>query len=131
MYFTDEQMRILGESPYVLTVSQSTVNFTAEFKEKFWNLIQSGKEPHEAVSELGINPEILGKSRLYGIKNTIRSDVIAGRGFRDLRTRGISFKSSKNSDIKIKYLEQQLAYKDQEIEFLKKIVSLGKEAPES
>jgi len=102
MYFTDEQMRILRGSPYVLTVSQSTVNFTAEFKEKFWNLIQSGKEPHEAVSELGIDPEILGKSRLYGIKNTIRSDVIAGRGFRDLRTRGINFKSSKNSDIKIK-----------------------------
>ena len=27
----------------------------------------------------------------------------------------------------VRYLEQQLAYKDQEIEFLKKIVSLGKE----
>ena len=31
---------------------------------------------------------------------------------------------------KIKYLEQQLAYKEQEIEFLKKIVSLNPEAPE-
>ena len=31
---------------------------------------------------------------------------------------------------RIKYLEMQLAYKDQEIEFLKKIVSLNPEAPE-
>jgi hypothetical protein len=28
---------------------------------------------------------------------------------------------------KVKYLEQQLAYKNQEIEYLKKIVSLGQE----
>ena len=125
--FTYEQMSILRESPYVLRVSPNTVHFSAEFKEKFWNEVQSGKEPYEAVSALGIDPEILGRSRINGIKNMIRSDVLAGRGFRDLRANG----NYTNPEIKIKYLEQQLAYKDQEIEFLKKIVSLGKGASES
>ena len=31
-----------------------------------------------------------------------------------------------SDEAKIRFLEQQLEYKDQEIEFLKKIVSLGK-----
>ena len=35
-----------------------------------------------------------------------------------------------SAENRIKYLEMQLAYKDQEIEFLKKIVSLNPEAPE-
>ena len=128
MGFTYEQMNTLRESPYVLEVRPNSVHFSAEFKEKFWGLIQSRKEPHEAVLELGIDPEILGKSRIYGIKNMIRSDVLGGRGFRDSRVRGSHLKDSTNLNIKIKYLEQQLAYKEQEIEFLKKIVSLGKGA---
>ncbi|WP_334296048.1 HTH domain-containing protein [[Ruminococcus] torques] len=35
-----------------------------------------------------------------------------------------------SAENRIKYLEMQLAYKDQEIEFLKKIVSLNPETPE-
>ena len=55
----------------------------------------------------------------------IRNEVRAGKGFRDLKTYGTYVKDYINPEAKVKYLEQ-LAYKDQEIEFLKKIISLGK-----
>jgi hypothetical protein len=124
---TEEEMNRLRASSYVLDVSPSLVHFSAKFKELFWNLILEGKEPREAVIELGIDPDILGEGRVNGLKTMIRNEVRAGKGFRDLETYGTYIKEYTNPEAKIKYLEQQLAYKEQEIEFLKKIVSLGQD----
>jgi hypothetical protein len=129
--FSEEEMNRLKASSYVLDVSPSIVHFSAEFKEKFWGLIQSGKEPREAVIELGIDPDMIGEGRVNGLKTMVREEVRVGNGFRDLLTYGTYLKDYTNPETKIKFLEQQIAYKDQEIEFLKKIVSLGKGAAES
>ena len=129
--FTQEEMNHLRASPYVLDVSPSIVHFSAKFKELFWNSIQEENEPRDIVIELGIDPDILGECRVTGLKGMIRNEVRAGKGFRDLKTYGSYVKDCTNPEAKVKYLEQQLAYKDQEIEFLKKIVSLGRENSES
>jgi hypothetical protein len=129
--FTEEEMALLRVSPYVLDVSPSIVHFSAEFKEKFWEGVVSKKELREIVVELGIDPDILGESRVNGLKTMIREEVRAGKGFRDLRTYGSYLDVYTNPEAKVKHLEQVLAYKDQEIEFLKKIVSLGREGTES
>jgi len=128
--FTEEEMALLRVSPYVLDVSPSIVRFSAEFKEKFWEGVVSKKDPREIVIELGIDPDILGENRVNGLKTMIRDEVRAGKGFRDLRTYGSYIDVYTNPEAKVKYLEQVLAYKDQEIEFLKKIVSLGREGAE-
>ena len=78
----------LRVSPYVLDVSPSIVHFSAEFKQLFWESLQSGKEPAAAVQELGIDPEILGKPRVMGLRTMVRNEVRAGKGFRDLNTYG-------------------------------------------
>jgi hypothetical protein len=52
-------------------------------------------------------------------------------GFRDLNTYMQGCNGYMSAENRIKYLEMQLAYKDQEIEFLKKIVSLDPEARKS
>jgi hypothetical protein len=129
--FTEEEMNHLRANRYVLDVSPSIVHFSAGFKELFWELILNGKEPKEIVIELGIDPDILGENRINGLKNMIRNEVRAGKGFRDIRTYGTYVKDIINPEARIKYLEQQLAYKDQEIEFLKKIVFLGQKVSES
>lgn len=49
----------------------------------------------------------------------------AGKGFRDLNTYGTYLEHLMTPEAKIRLLEQELAYKDQIIEYLKKIVSLG------
>lgn len=125
--FTYEEIIQLRNSPYVLEASPNQVHFSAEFKEKFWAGIQGGRRAEEVVAELGINPEILGKNRLNGLRSIIRQEIKAGKGFRDLNTYKAYHEGCTSPEVKIHYLEQQLAYKDQEIEFLKKIVSLGKE----
>lgn len=128
--FTDEEMSHLRASSYVLEVSPSIVHFSAEFKKKFWEAILAGKTPRNIVINLGIDPDILGESRLNGLKGMIRNEVKAGNGFRDLDTYNKYLDGYITPEGKIKYLEQQLAYKEQEIEFLKKIVSLGREDSE-
>jgi hypothetical protein len=129
--FTEEEMNHLRASSYVLDISPNIVHFSAEFKEKFWNSILLGKAPREIVIELGIDPEILGENRVNGLKTMIRNEVRAGKGFRDVETYGTYVKDFTNPEAKVKYLEQQIAYKDQEIEFLKKIVSLSREEVDS
>ena len=129
--FTPEEMSILRKNKYVLDVSPSIVHFSAEFKQEFWDALMHGKLPREIVKNLGVDPEILGESRLSGLKTMIRNEVKKGNGFRDLNTylqAGNGYMSAEN---RIKYLEMQLAYKDQEIDFLKKIVALNPEVQES
>ncbi len=129
--FNEEEMNHLRASAYVLDVSPSIVHFSAKFKELFWNSVQAGKEPRDVIIELGIDPDILGENRVNGLKGMIRNEVRARKGFRDLETYGTYLKDYTDPEAKVKYLEQQLAYKDQEIEFLKKIVSLSREVSES
>lgn len=126
--FTEAEMKILQSSPYVIDVSPSIVHFTAEFKEQFWISLQAGKKPREIVVEFGIDPEIIGENRIDGLKGMICNEVKAGKGFRDLKTYSRQINGFMSDKAKIQCLEQQLAYKEQEIEFLKKIASLGKEA---
>ncbi len=124
--FTEEEMRYLRTSEYVLDVSPSIVHFSAEFKAKFWSGIEDEKNPRDIVIELGIDPNILGETRVSGLKGMIRNEVRDGKGFRDLRTYAEHQEMYATPEAKIKHLEQQLAYKEQELEFLKKIVSLGR-----
>ena len=129
--FTEEEMVRLRASSYVLDVSPSIVHFSAEFKERFWEGVTLKKELREIVIGLGIDPDILGENRVNGLKTMIREEVRAGKGFRDLRTYGAHLDVYTNPEAKVKHLEQVLAYKEQEIEFLKKIVSLGQVEAES
>ncbi|MEG1637887.1 MAG: hypothetical protein RR324_10280 [Cellulosilyticaceae bacterium] len=128
--FNEEEMNHLRASSYVLSVSPSLVHFSVEFKKKFWEAILTGKAPRDVVIEMGIDPDILGTTRINGMKSMIRNEVKAGNGFRDLDTYNKYLDGYITPEGRIKYLEQQLAYKDQEIEFLKKIVSLGQEEKE-
>ena len=126
--FTPDEMSELKKNKYVLDVSPSVVHFSSEFKEEFWNILIQGKLPKDIVKSLGIDPEILGETRLAGLKTMIRNEVKKGNGFRDLNTYMQANNGYMSAENRIKYLEMQIAYKDQEIEFLKKIVSLDPEA---
>ena len=128
--FTEQEMLTLRNSKYVLDVSPSIVHFSAEFKKLFWEELSKGRLPREIVSTLGIDPDILGDSRINGLKTMIGNEVKKGNGFRDLNTYAQGCNGYLSAENRIKYLEMQLAYKDQESEFLKKIVSLNPEAPE-
>lgn len=123
--FTANEMERLQESPYVLDVSPSIVHFSAGFKKLFYEALQGRKSPNDIVLALGIDPNILGENRVMGLRTMICNEVRAGKGFRDLNTYGKYLDCALSPEAKIHLLEQELAYKNQEIEFLKKITSLG------
>ena len=106
--FTPEEIAILKANPYVMEVTEDIIHFSASFKSSFWDRLQNGMKAPDIFRELGIDPNILGPNRVMGFKGMLKHEVLAG----------------KTAAQRIAYLEQQLEYKDQEIEFLKKIVSL-------
>ncbi len=124
--FTQKEIEALRTSPYVQNVSQSMVFFSASFKEQFWKMLCDGKAPMDIVIALGIDPDILGDNRIAGLKAIVKREVKAGKGFRDYITYTGGSSNYMSPEARIKYLEQQVEHKDQEIAFLKKIVSLGK-----
>jgi len=123
--FTEVEINHLQANSYVLESTPNTVHFSAEFKKKFWEALSEGATPCEIVASMGIDPDVLGSSRFSGLKGMIRNEVRAGKGFRDLHTYKTGINDFMTLEAKIEFLEQKITYKDQEIEFLKKIVSLG------
>jgi len=129
--FTDEEMDHLRGSQHVLHVTPSQVHFSAEFKQLFWERLLAGENPRDIIISQGIDANILGDSRINGIKTMVRNQVKSGKGFRDIGTYREYLDTYITPEVRVKFLEQQLAYKNQEIEFLKKIVSLGREGADS
>lgn len=119
--FSNEEIELLKQNPYVVKVSNGIVSFSAEFKAKFWAEYTTGKTPKEIIESIGIDPNMLGKTRISGIKATIKKQAKEGTGFKDCT---MLPPVNATAEQRIKCLEHQLQYKDQEIEFLKKIVSL-------
>jgi len=129
--FTEEEMELLRTCPFVLDVNPNFVYFAAEFKELFWTALQKGDQPRDIATSLGVDPDILGRTRLSGLASSIKRDGKAGKGFKNVSTYRLDAKRNISPEVKIRYLEQELAYKNQEIEFLKKIALLGQECTES
>ena len=64
--FTEEEIAILKTSPHVMDVSPAIIHFNAAFKELFWNKLQAGVDPATIFREAGIDPDMLGKTRVDG-----------------------------------------------------------------
>ena len=122
--FTTEQMKLLRDHPYVIQVSPNVVCFAKEFKEIVWTEMQRGRDIHEILEEYNLPCEILGETRISGLKGLIRRAGKAGKGFSDVNSDACRSNGFRSTEKEIEFLKTQLMYKDQEIEFLKKIVSL-------
>ena len=82
--FTTEQMKLLRGHPYVIQVSPNVVCFSKEFKEIVWTEMQRGRDIHEILEEYNLPCEILGETRISGLKGLIRRAGKAGKGFSDV-----------------------------------------------
>ena len=127
--FTTEQMKLLRDHPYVIQVSPNVVCFAKEFKEIVWTEMQRGRDIHEILEEYNLPCEILGETRISGLKGLIRRAGKAGKGFSDVNSDACRSNGFRSAEKEIEFLKTQLMYKDQEIEFLKKIVSLESGEP--
>jgi len=129
--FTKEQMEQLRTNHYVKSVSPSTVRFTEEFKKYYYYKHNSGVSSRQIFLECGIDPDILGQSRIDGFRYTVNKHAKRDEGFCDNRQsnyRRPSKSGDETVETRIRQLEHELAYTRQEVEFLKKLQMADMEA---
>lgn len=121
---SEEEIQELLKSEYIVVATEQFVYFSAEFKNKFYEAYKSGKKPKRILKELGINTDIIGAGRIHSIKQHIMKEAAKGKGFKDLKNpkKKCGIEKFASKEMIIKELQAELAYANQEIEFLKKLL---------
>lgn len=129
-YFTQEQVNILKDNPYVKNVSEKAITYTEAFREEFYIRYQEEPLPSKILKELGFDPEILGQSRVYSLSKRVRKQASRKTGFKDTRedSSGRPRHKERTKDEEIEYLKHMVEYQQQQIEALKKINFIDKKA---
>jgi hypothetical protein len=128
MDLTQEAIKTLKTNLYVANVTEKTVRFTAEFKAAFWEKYRQGMAAPLVLELLGIDPDLLGESRIAGIRQHIKKQAVRMDGFEDRRLNQKHRVSNIPDDKRLERLEHELAYTQQELEFVKKIILAEREA---
>ena len=132
-YLTEEQIRMLSKNPNIVEVTPRQVHYTQTFKNYFCKEYAKGRSSTEILREPGIDPKILGETRVSSLRtyyNTVKRafpgrENLAFEGKNPYRgTKGSGHTQLQtNADIihMIGKLEQQVQYLEKETDFLKKI----------
>ncbi|MCR5150031.1 MAG: hypothetical protein K6B52_02250 [Clostridiales bacterium] len=130
-HFTVKEINLLASNPYVLKVTDSTVKFTESFKVMFYRRYKSGESADDIFESCGIPPIILGKSRIEGFCYVLNKKARQNLDFSDgckNNYRHSTSDSKQTLEAQVKELQHQLAYTQQEVEFLKKLQMANMEA---
>lgn len=115
-YFTDEQIKILKDNPYIEKISHKSIKYSQKFKMEFWSRYSQGESPSSILSSFDIDPHILGPRRMSNIVQRIKKDAERLEVFEDTRKHNAGRPKTREMSP-----EEKIAYQKQEIEFLKKI----------
>ena len=122
-HFTEEQINMLDKNPYVKNVSDKSITYTEEFREEFFIRYQENPLPSKILMDMGLDPTVLGRSRVYNISKRVKKQALRSTGFKDTRkdSSGRPRHKERTQDEEIAYLKHQVEYQKQRIEALKKI----------
>ena len=110
----------LRKNPYVASVTASTVRFTEQFKELAYDNKVKGIPVEKTMQEVGIDPEVLGESRVYGFKYQLNKRAKEENNLSDHRSENYRRPAKTGEETleqRIRQLENELAYTRQEVEF--------------
>ena len=120
-----EELAELRKSPYISSATPQQVFYTEEFQRIAYGHLMDGMTMREVFQQYGIDPDILGPSRIRGFAFCLRKKADREGGFADLlannRRRPPKGAEEQTLNAKVERLEHELAYTRQEVEFLKKI----------
>lgn len=118
------EIEILRKNPYVKSAYRNMVSFTADFKREYLNRYNEGETGREILSSMGIDPEIVGDSRIWSLVGKFRDELEKYGDFADTRRRSESNLQSAS----IEQLRIEVEYVKQEVSFLKKNLILDSKA---
>ena len=129
--FTEEQLNILRQNPYVYSVTASQMALTKEFKEAFMAAYNAGEMPRKILEDHGFDIGILGNRRVWSISCHIRAEYSKYGEFHEgysPRNRERHTENSAEGPLsdkeELKQLRRDVEYLRQEVDFLKKISSI-------
>ena len=129
--FTEEQLNILRQNPYVYSVTGTRMTLTRKFKEIFMTEHQAGESPRKILEDHGFDISIIGERRIWSISYHIRSEYDKygefheGYGPRSPSNRPVADPNQPPSEKEeLKQLRHEVDYLKQEVDFLKKISSI-------
>lgn len=124
--FTDAEKQSLLQVPYTLKVTDKTINFTLEFKKRFWAMYQDGYTPRKILEELGYDLSLFSNSRLTSIHASIKRSAKAG--FPEVKEgrQRLSHVNMQPDEETLILMQKELLYQRQLLEFLKKTAMLAK-----
>lgn len=122
-YFTDEQIEILKDNPYVEHVSEKAITYTEKFREEFYQRYSQSELPSVILRDMGFDPKILGKKRVSNLTSRIKKQAMRSEGFKDTRLNNSGRPKTKDmsKDEEIEYLKHKIEFLKQQNEALKKI----------
>ena len=118
--WSKREVEELRRNPYVVSVTSNTVRFTEKFKNIAYEAKSKGIPISKTMREHGIDPDILGHSRIGGFSYTLNKKARQEKNFSDEREKNYRRppKTGKESvEQRILLLENELAYTRQEVEF--------------
>ena len=124
---TKEFVKELNEHKCVEHATEWTVIFTEEFKQHAYEEYYRGKSTKEIFTEAGLDTEKLGNKRLENFRCSVMNGAEREDGFADKRkdkSKQAPLSTEAQMAKRIRQLEHQIAYLEQENDFLKKIRSV-------
>ncbi|MBQ6833099.1 MAG: hypothetical protein IJO55_01615 [Lachnospiraceae bacterium] len=129
-YFTQEEMDILMQNPYVISVSSKRIEYSLAFKQFALKEAQNGLSSPKIFEKAGFDPEMLGKTRMYVALKKFKQQAASPEGLREPRRKSKEDRlaafaqkdlSEKHTKTAIRELQEKVIRLEQQIEFLKKI----------
>jgi transposase len=123
--FTEKEIKILTNNPYVKSVSSKGITYTDDFKHLFIEENAGGKLPREIFEQCGFDSEVLGMDRVRAAGKRWRAAYRENGvvGLRDARAENSGRNGERDLTLEEKYarLEAQNNLLKAENELLKKI----------
>ena len=124
-HFTEKEIEILSNNPYVKSVSSKCITYTDEFKRIFIGENENGKLPRQIFDENGFDIEVVGIVRVQRAASRWRTayNKSGVLGLRDTRSDNLGRPTQKELSLEEKNarLEAQIQLLRAENELLKKV----------
>lgn len=124
--FTAEEIDQLAANPYTLSVNETTIRYTAEFKREFWRRYTAGESNRAIFKALGYDVNVLGRPRIIGtrihIQQEFEEDGCFHSGTKHKIKPGSVDYAQKSFSETLTAMQGEINYLRQEIEFVKKIM---------
>lgn len=126
--FSMAEMQLLQQNPFTADVCPTHLYYTMAFKEYALKEAAKGETSVHIFAKAGYDPEILGKTRIYGAMKSFKLEAASPQGLHESRhSREAKLEALAREDLAkektdkaIQKLQERMMHLEQQIEFLKK-----------